>query len=1055
MDFVVERTQKIMEALWAQRNVQTVKLDHWDYKKGFFTRPEEADASPDAYEPFDTASMRWGGFDEHGWFRLSFCVPESFDGRPLWLTVETELDGWDATNPQFLAFLDGVPLQGLDTNHRDILLTQSARGAALMRVDLQAYSGRFEGGRRLIATLAEMDPAAYGLYWDLAVPVRIAEKLDRDDHIRLQLENILTRAVNLIDLREKNSPAFRASLGSASACLERALYTDLAGKSETVATCVGHTHIDVAWQWTVAQTREKAARSFATVLKLMDEYPEYKFMSSQPQLYSFVKERYPEMYERIRQRVREGRWEAEGGMWLEADCNLTSGESLARQLLYGKRFFREEFGVDSRIVWLPDVFGYSAALPQIMKKAGIDYFMTTKIAWNQFNKLPCDTFWWRGIDGTEIFTHLITAKDPDQPKESFFTTYNGKLHPGALIGGWERYQQKALNNDILIAYGWGDGGGGTTREMIENGLRLQKGLPGCPRVRMETSRTYFDQLYEKLHENPRLPRWDGELYLEYHRGTYTSMARNKRDNRLCELRLRDAELLAVWTGLLGCAYPQETLRRSWETVLLNQFHDILPGSSIREVYDVTREEYAAVLRDTRAIITETLDVLAENARAAQPSLLLVNTLSFPRTDIAVTSESVDGLTDAQGAPIPCQKTFDGKTALRITNLPAMGCAAFPLSDAPPEEAADLPLTVRDQSASGGTHTVENAFYRAEMDSNGRLVRLWDHRAQREVLAGPGNILRVYEDRPMCFDNWDIDIYHKEKYWDVEELVSGRWIESGPVRAVYEAVHRFLHSDIRQRVIFYAHTSRIDFDTWVDWKQSQLLMKALFPVQINASQATYDIQFGNVQRPTHCNTSWDAARFETCAHKWADLSEDGFGVSLLNNCKYGYDIHEGVMALTLIKSGIEPNPATDQEEHRFTYALYPHAGTWRDGGTQEEAEMLNAPLYARRLAGKEVSADEPCSLFSLGFGRAHDNHVMIDAVKRAEDGDGVILRMHEYKNRRGTVRVESLAKICGAVECTLLEEPLNTLETQERAFAFTIKPYEIKTFRLLMEPLQRL
>ena len=418
--------------------------------------------------------------------------------------------------------------------------------------------------------------------------------MDEEDQDRLAIESILNDTINYLDLRNPYSKAFYSSLDKAREYITKALYEDMAGYNDIIATCIGHTHIDVAWWWTVEQTREKVARSFATVLKLMDEYPNYKFMSSQPQLYYFLKERYPELYSRLKERVREGRWEPEGGMWVEADCNVTSGESLVRQFIHGKRFFKEEFGVDNRILWLPDVFGYSGALPQIMKKSGIDYFMTTKLAWNQFNKIPYDTMRWRGIDGTEVLAHFITTLGIGQDVSNFFTTYNGLLHPDAIMGGWERYQNKDINNDILISYGYGDGGGGPTREMLETSMRMEKGIRGIPKVRQELTRKYFEELEERVKDNRRLPVWEGEFYFEYHRGTYTSMARNKRSNRKGEFLLMDLEMISILAqDLKGIPYPREELDKLWKTLLINQFHDILPGTSIYEVYEVTKKEYAS------------------------------------------------------------------------------------------------------------------------------------------------------------------------------------------------------------------------------------------------------------------------------------------------------------------------------------------------------------------------------------------------------------------------------------------------------------------------------
>jgi len=534
------------------------------------------------------------------------------------------------------------------------------------------------------------------------------------------------------------SKAFNESVEKAIAYIGENLYEKMGGYDDIIATCIGHTHIDVAWWWTVAQTREKVVRSFATVLKLMEEYPNYKFMSSQPVLYYFLKQRYPELMEKIKEKVKEGRWEPEGGMWLEADCNLTSGESLVRQFIHGKKFFKEEFGVDNRILWLPDVFGYSGALPQIMKKSGVDYFMTTKLAWNQINKIPNDTFMWRGIDGSEVLTHLITTLGIGQnPKESFFTTYNGMLHPDAIMGGWERYQNKEINNDILICYGYGDGGGGPTRQMLEVSKRMEKGIKGMPKVRQEGGLTYFTDLEKKVKDNRRLETWEGEFYFEYHRGTYTSMARTKRGNRKSELMLQDLELL----GVLANNYPAEEVERLWrDIILLNQFHDILPGSSIAEVYDVNKLEYEQLADEAGALIHARLAALAGKGEA----VTVFNTLGFDRCDaVKLGDVKATGLKDADGNVYPVQQTADGAVAY-LKNLPSKGYKSFALCEA---EAAS-PFVRSDD------YHLETPFYSLTLDCNGHFTSIFDKENDREVLkpGKRGNMLRLYEDKPIYYDN---------------------------------------------------------------------------------------------------------------------------------------------------------------------------------------------------------------------------------------------------------------------------------------------------------------
>ena len=1028
MVFLDKRAQAICDELKKLSVRQRRTIDAWFYKKGNFIRPHDAEADETPFLPFDSRIMHWYGPDAHYWFKADMTVPDSFDGRPLWLYVRTQIDEWDdGKNPQFLLYVDGEVVQGIDMNHREVLLTRSARAGQTYRLDLQSYTGTLHTEFNLIVEMQEIDPEIAGLYWDVQVPLSAFSRLEEDGASRRELTRALNGAVNLLDLRTPYSDAFYASVREAREYLKTNLYEALGGHDDVIATCIGHTHIDVAWWWTVAQTREKVCRSFATVLKLMDEYPHYRFMSSQPQLYAFLKERHPELYARIRQRVAEGRWEPEGGMWVEADCNLTSGESLVRQFIHGKRFFKDEFGVDCRILWLPDVFGYSGALPQIMKQCGIQYFMTTKLAWNQFNKMPYDTFRWRGIDGTEILTHLITTLGVGQPVKNFFTTYNGMLHPDALIGGWQRYQQKEINNDILVSYGYGDGGGGPTRAMLENSDRMEKGVTGLPRVRQAFARTYFDELNARVQGSNRLPVWEGELYFEYHRGTYTSMARNKRSNRKAELHMMDLELLSV-LAQDRLPYPAQEMDGMWKTILLNQFHDILPGSSIHEVYEVTKREYEALERQISALRGERLAALA----APSDAVTVFNTKGFA-SDEAVCLGQLDAaaLVDADGARYPVQQTAEGAVAF-LPALPAKGWRAYSVSNQP--EPCAAPFALADD------HHLETHYYTVELDENGLLSRLYDKENRREVLrpGQRGNLMRMYEDKPIYYDNWDIDIYYTEKYWDVTELTSLRWTDVGAVSATLELERCVSSSLIRQKIRFYANSRRIDFETYVDWHEHQHLLKVHFPVDVHTDEATFEIQFGNLKRKVHTNTSWDVARFESCGQKWMDLSEGHYGVSLLNDCKYGHSVKDGCIGLTLIKSGIEPNPTTDQEEHFFTYALYPHAEGWQQAGTVREAYRLNQPALSVRggQAGTEYS-----------LASVQPANVILETVKQAEDGNGVIVRLYETENARTEACLTWNRPIASVEECNCIEEKQADAAFDSACIPCVIKPYEIKTFRI--------
>lgn len=1030
MDLLDKRVGRICEELKTLAIRQRYETTDWQIKEGYFVRPGDAEKDPAPFVPFDSHRQKWYGPDRHYFFKSTITVPESFENRPLFLHVTTQIDGWDARNPQFLLFVNENVTQGIDINHRDVLLTGSAKAGTVYQIGLQAWTGTEHTEFDLLVDLREIDPEIEGLYYDLYVPLSAFPRLDPEGKPRRDLEKVLNDAVNLLDLRIPWSDAFYDSVKNARAYLAKALYQDLAGQDEVIASCIGHTHIDVAWWWTVAQTREKASRSFATVLKLMEEYPSYRFMSSQPQLYEFVKECYPEMFEKIRERVKEGRWEPEGGMWVEADCNVTSGESLVRQFLYGKRFFQEEFCKDSRILWLPDVFGYSGALPQIMKQCGIEYFMTTKLSWNQFNKFPYDTFRWRGIDGSEILTHLVTTLDVGQDENNYFTTYNGHLHPDAILGGWHRYQQKELSNDILVCYGYGDGGGGPTREMLENSVRMEKGIEGIPRVRQVFAGTFFDELKERVSDNPRLPVWEGELYFEKHRGTYTGQAKNKRANRKSELSIMTLELFCVLTrDQLPC--PKDTIDRLWKKILLNQFHDILPGSAIHEVYQVTAKEYQEIQKTISSLISERMHALV----AEKDGFTVFNPTGFAASGPVVIGDcSAAALALDDGSVVPIQETQDGGIAF-VRDIPAKGWKSFAL-------VKDAPIPVSPFAISEDGHHITTPFYEVDFDESYLFRRIYDRENDREVLQqeGKGNLIRMYEDKPIYYENWDIDNYYEEKYWDVTDVEEARWMETGPVRAVLYLRRKISLSEIEQKICFYADTRRIEFETRIDWHDHQHLLKAGFPLNIHTQEAEFDIQFGSIRRRITRNTTWERAMFETCGQKWADLSEGHYGVSLLNDCKYGHSVKDGCLSLTLLKSGTEPDPTADQEEHFFTYALYPHRGTRIEADTVAQGYYLNQPLL-----GMQGTPKIPV----FGLIRAEEKNAVIETVKPAEDGNGIIVRLYESDNSETRVHLHFSFPASAVYQCSCLEEKVRDLSLEENGeVSFLLHPYEIATLRFL-------
>ncbi len=956
------------------------------------------------------------GEDRHCWFRFDVETPVLPEEKALYLCMTTGHEGeWDARNPQGLLYVNGVMTQGLDTNHTEALLPSGEK----LHIDLYYYTGMDGSSCDIRFRLEAVDQRIFAAYYDFLVPYRALCHMDDNSTAYAAVRRILERAANVIDMRAPKDERYFATLAEARALLDAELYHGICGEGgedAPVVNLIGHTHIDVAWLWTYAQTKEKTQRSFATVLKLMEEYPEYLFMSSQPQLYKYLKQEAPETYARVRQRVAEGRWEVDGAMWLEADCNLISGESFVRQILHGKRFMQQEFGVDSRTLWLPDVFGYSAALPQILKKSGVDNFVTSKISWNESNCLPYDTFWWQGIDGTEVFTSFLTAQNlPADGKPVTGTTYVANTEPQMIMGTWNRYQQKEYNNETISTFGFGDGGGGPTRHMLEVQRRLACGLPGVPRTQMSFSRGWLERSLanfkascEKLR---RTPRWVGELYLEYHRGTYTSQARNKKANRKNEYALQRAEGLSVANMLLsGAAYPQQAINDSWETVLLNQFHDVIPGSSIHEVYEDSAAMYAQVAATAAQAQQTALKELAARIHAPEGGVLVVNPTGV-----------------AHGGPVTLP---DGTTA-EVETIPAWGWKVVA-----PIESADG-VTVNGS-------TIENRYYRLTLDESGRFAELWDKRAQRSVFlpGAKGNELQIYEDFPRDYDAWEISSYHEQKMWVLDDAAELTSITDGS-RAGIRIRRRYLNSAILQTVWLYNDCERIDIDTELDWHDEHQLLKAVFPLDIHTNRATYEIQFGHVERPTHRNTSWDAAKFEVCAHKWADLSEDGYGVSLLNDCKYGHSAEGSTLRLTLHKCATYPDPEADKGAHSFTYSLLPHAEGWRAAGVPQQALALNQPLIALELPAQTGELPAQWSMVSCDAA-----NVLVDTVKKAEDSDAVIVRAYEAFDRRtpaATLRFGFGVK--RAVLCDLMENELAELAVEGDTVTLPVANFELVTVKV--------
>ncbi len=1005
MHFTNEKIKMTIDLLAKQRDRHRSEITEVLYLPCGYKTGNDLPSVSDM-KPYDLNGYFGDGKDSHAWFYLHVVRPAEMVGEEMHLDVRTDFTGWDADKPQFIAYVDGKMRQGLDVNHTDLLL----EGKDEFDIFLYAYTGQLMPRAQFRVYLYSLDRDVEKLYYDMLVPHQVMGFQDTNSLIYATIMKHLDHAVDLLNLLEVPSPAFYESVRVADAYMQEEFYEKYCHEQDATTICIGHTHIDCAWLWTLQQTREKVQRSFSTVIELMKRYPEYKFMSSQALLYKDAKEEAPELYEEIKKMVAAGRWDVEGAMWVEADCNLSSGESLARQVIYGKRFFQQEFGVNSHILWLPDVFGYSAALPQILRRCGVDWFVTSKISWNEQNMMPYDTFRWKGLDGTEINSYFLTAQDKTRNASmARGTTYVGNTKAPMIAGTYYRYQQKDLNNEAILTYGYGDGGGGPTKEHIELMRRTAYGIPGCPNSKSEFASDALARLARKMEGNPRVPKWQGELYLEFHRGTLTSIAKNKRNNRKSEFLYQNTEMLCEMAHVLtGLPFPKASLHEGWEMILTNQFHDIIPGSSIKEVYDVCDKDYA------------TIRTLGENARSAA-------------------LDALKKKIQAEGKAIVFNPhSFPGKGIIRwkdracyVENIPAKG---YCVMDPAPQASR---ITVEGR-------TVNTPFYTVVFDEAYRITSLYDKKNNREVLRDGelGNRMVVHEDRPYQYDNWEMSAYHEDKTYEVDGVSDVKLIDEG-ARFGVQITRPHMQSTICQTIWFYNDLPRIDFETHADWHQHHQLLCVCFPVDINADHATYDTQFGTIERPTHSNTSWDEMKFEVCGHKYADLSEGNYGVSLLNDCKYGHDIHDGVIKMTLIKCGTYPDEEADIGEHQFTYSLYPHAGDLHAADTVHLAYDLNCPLQVVEGEAGDGTLPQSFSLISCDA-----PNVIVETVKEAEDGEDMILRMYETANARTQTTLQFGFPVSAILSCDIMENDEHLLDTDGKSVTLTVRPFEIVTLRVV-------
>ncbi|MFL5955344.1 MAG: alpha-mannosidase [Gaiellaceae bacterium] len=879
------------------------------------------------------------------WFRLKATVPEHWRGRPVDLI-------W-ATAAESTLWIDGRSVQGLHgadhTRRPDARVIGKARGGERVELAVElacnGLFGNLDAPPELQrCELALFDADAWNLYFDFEVLRTLEDSGTLEPSWRGKLRAELNRFCN------ERDPAILA-----------ALYEHHNGTHAHATAAIGHAHIDTAWLWPLEETYRKLVRTFSSQTRYMDEYPEYRFACSQAQQYAWIKERNPDLWERIRAKVEAAQFVPVGGSWIEPDCNIPSGESLLRQFVHGQRFFEDELGMRCREFWSPDAFGYCGQLPQLMRLSGITRFVTQKLSWTRFNRPDSHTFVWQGIDGSEVLGHFPPADN-----------YNSDASVQELLYAQREFKDHESSSTSLLVYGYGDGGGGPTRAMLER-LRRMRDLQGLPRVRTATSDEFFSALEAEETERPVVV---GELYFEYHRGVYTSQAFTKRGNRVCEQLLHDAEFLGSARG----GYARDKLDRLWKLLLLQQFHDILPGSSIGLVYDDTRRDFADLEASLHRLIGD----------GATP----VNTVGFARREVV-----------------------DGPAGLCVVEAPPYGDGAL--------------VQAIDTATVDGL-TLENAYLRVELGEDGSVLSVLDKASERETLAAPGNRLELYEDRPVKFDAWDIDPSHLETRADCPAADAWQVVSSGPLRAEIAFDRRIGEaSTMRQVVRLDAGARRVELHTTVGWHEEHKLLKVCFPIDVRATSATYEAPFGYAERPTHFSTSFDRARYEVPGHRWADVSEHGFGAALLTDSKYGYSCHGNELRISLLRAPKSPDPAADIGQHEFAYALYPHTGGWREGGVVAEAIRFNAPMRWTSGSGKSFAAVD-------------DENLVLDTIKRGERSDALVLRLYEAHGARGVAHVRLAQPFSRARLANALEDELGSVTVDEGTLVLPYRPHEVIT-----------
>jgi alpha-mannosidase len=960
----------------------------------------------------------WGKTWDSGYFCLRAEVPRSWAGRPLAAQLDFGGEG-------LIYSRQGEPLASVTsgsafvTNYfKDLYRSlPAAKGGETVELWVETAANQLFGVNPAPHPVKKSDPNRHGTWEAKVNKIRLCTfdaevwQLLHDMNFLMDLYEDLdgksVRAVRLLKAMFAVTQAYREDAKNAPSC--RAILARELGKpasaSSLSTTVVGHAHIDTAWLWRLRETRRKVARTYAAQLDLIDRYPGYIFGASAAQHHQWIKDDHPALYQRIKKAVAAGRWELQGGMWIESDCNLISGESMVRQFLHGKNFWKDEFGVEVKNCWIPDVFGYAASMPQILKRAGVDFFLTQKMSWSKLNEFPHDTFQWQGIDGSRVLTHF--------PPEY---TYNSYANPAALRRAETTFHERADLDEFITLMGIGDGGGGPKEEHIENALRARN-LESVPKASFGTAAALFDRLATKASE---LDTWVGELYLEYHRGTYTTQATTKKNNRRLEEEVRAVEALCSCLPLEN--YPRQELDAVLKILLLHQFHDIIPGSSIHAVYVDAEAAYAQAFAALDAIKKTAAQALVT---ADAGALTLFNCLSEEFRG-PVVLPGAGGWTGPDGAPVPVQD--EGGRTVALVTMPALSFLRLsPAARVAPKPTLDAAALV-----------LENELVRYRFNKDAQIVEAFDKAADRSVLkaGASGNVLSFYQDTPHNFDAWDIDFYYPAQRLATAVGKAVKVAADGPVRQGLGFELTVGNSTLKQNVFLEHGSQSLRFETTVEWNESARLLRVSFPLESSATQALCDIQYGYTARPTHSNTEWDFAKFEVCAHHYVDISEPDYGVALLNDSKYGHSVRDNVLGLTLLRSPLYPDPDADLGHHEFTYVLHPHTGDLVHSDVRSRGAALNrAPL---QFPGSPRRGRAPVWV---------EGDASIEALKKAEKEAALVVRVVETRGRRASAVLKTTLEGASIAETDLMEWKDGDFRAFKGELAFGLFPFEIKTFKI--------